>query len=71
MSKVIEAKWTTAKEIEYLRKIGTYCVDFHMSRLTRAQYLKKYIKAINLRVNWGCISKKDVLFAATEMLQKC
>jgi hypothetical protein len=62
--------WTTKKEIEYLQKIGTYS-PFRHAPSSRRIMLKKYISALNLREKWDSLSKKEILFAATEMLNSC
>lgn len=71
MDKRVEVLWTTRREIEYLERIGTNFGESHIPKFTKREMLKKYIDAMRIRVNWGALSKKDILFAATEMLESC
>ena len=68
MEKVFEVPYTTKREIEYLEGIGTNFSESHVPKFTKTQMLKKYIEALTLRVNWDGLNKKDILFAATEIL---
>ena len=67
----ITASWTTGKEIEYLKTIGTNFSEFHAPRFTKREMLKKYITSLDLRKVWNGLSKKELLFAASEMLNNC
>ena len=63
--------WTTGKEIEYLKTMGTNFSEDHQPQFTLREMLKKYIASLELRKNWAGLSKKELLFAASEMLNTC
>ena len=61
--------WSTADELRYLDKIGTYMV--HQSRMSRRQLLLVYEKTLELRENWGSINKENIQGYLAKELQFC
>ncbi len=59
-------KHSTDNEIEYLKIIG----ETHLGTISipKETMLKNYVKAFELRVNWGDIDKNEVISAATMQL---
>ncbi|MFA5177047.1 MAG: hypothetical protein WC440_02720 [Candidatus Omnitrophota bacterium] len=61
--------WGTHDEIEYVRKIGENFPKNHIgTKFTKKQLVQKYLTAMQKKVNWGNINKKEVLYYATELL---
>ena len=56
---------TTADEMKFLNKIGTYGENIYF---TKEEYIVKYMEAAELRVNWGNISKGEVLAHCHDLL---
>ena len=49
----------TRHEIEFLKNIGNYREQWKR-KLTQLDLLKNYLKAMDLRKDWGNIDKKEV-----------
>lgn len=49
--------WDTQAEINYISKIGQFC----NTKFSKKQLLRKYRKALNRRVNWGKLHKKQII----------
>ena len=58
---------TTADEQKFLNKIGTYGENIYF---TKEEYIVKYMEAAELRVNWGNISKGEVLAHCHDLLSR-
>jgi hypothetical protein len=67
--KKIHAAWTTAKELEFLEKLGTHSDDFGERELHVIDCLAGYIQGAELR-EWGGIDKEKCLSFAKERLSK-
>ena len=52
--------YSTANELEFLDKIGTFCSPNATLYNSRIQLLIMYRHAIALRSNWGGINQNDV-----------
>ena len=53
--------YTTANEIEFLEKLGTYCAPTATLYQTRAQLLMRYRSAAARRMSWEGINRTEVL----------
>lgn len=56
----------TTQELQFIRGLGTHCID----NAPREKLLSNYIKGAKNRVNWGDIDKKRVLDFAKKELKK-
>lgn len=66
---MISQSWTTADEIEFLRRIGTY--NEGSKKQPRSFWLRQYIQGASQRWGWERIDSKKVLRFAQAELRKC
>lgn len=58
----MQAYWyTTANEIEFLEKLGTYCVPSAIRYRSRLELLHLYRYAIDKRVSWEGINRSEIV----------
>ena len=61
--------YTTDSEIEYVRKIGT--THLLAMQIPKHIMLQKYIKACEIRTDWGNLDKSKITAAALLELYSC
>lgn len=65
----MKQKHCTEFEIEYIKKIGQ--THLHTIHTPKHVMLKNYIKACELRSDWGTLDKNKILAAAHLELYQC